>query len=485
MNTTQWTRDSLAGRLSLYFGAGTLLILGCLGTVLFIVFERQVQLRDTNELISKSAAVQQLLSEVNRPSDINRLVSRIHATEIGHQDLDIGLMMRGKWVLEPEKPIIDHALQQPIVLGTGVQRQMWFDIDDKHWTMLHFAYQMTSQPPEVLQAIVAIEVTDTVHLVASLRNALIAVGFAGAAMIAALTWVSTVRALAPLKRVAREAERMTAPAFGDPLSVTDAPIEVRGMVSSINQMLSRLQKSFNSLEQFSADIAHELRTPVNALLTQTQVTLSRERTNEEYREALHQSLEELNRFQRMVEDMLFIARADRNVNTRPFEDVNLTQTATEVVEYVELIASEKDQSISIEGALTAPGDALMLRRAITNLLTNAVRYSIPKTRILLTLFAESGRAVIRVENPYDEPLDKADIERLFDRFSRRSPAQSFQHAGLGLGLSIVQSIMRVHGGQATAGFESGQFWVQLTWPLAQPVGGQPAVGDRRKLTEVS
>ena len=385
--------------------------------------------------------------------------------------------MRGQWVLEPEQPIIGHALKQLIVPGTGIGRQMRFDIDEKHWTVLHFAHQMTSQPREVVQAIVAIEVTDTAHLIASLRNALIAVGFAGAAMIAALTWVSTARALAPLKQVAQEAERMTAPALAEPLSVANAPIEVRGMVSSINQMLSRLQKSFSSLEQFSADIAHELRTPVNALLTQTQVTLSRERTNEEYWETLHQSLEELNRLQRMVGDMLFIARADRNVNIRPFEDVDLTQTGIEVVEYVELIASENDQSIDIEGELTAPGDPLMLRRAITNLLTNAVRYSQPKAHILLALCAESGHAVIRVVNPYDEPLDKTDIERLFDRFSRHSPTQTLQHAGLGLGLSIVQSIMRVHGGQATAGLESGQFWVQLRWPLVQPLSGLPGAGE--------
>jgi len=477
MINLQWTRESLAGRLSLYFGVGTLLTFCCLGTVLFVVIERQVQLRDSNELSSKTAAVEQLLNDINQVSDIDRLVEQIRAAEIGHQDLDIGILIDSEWVLEPERPISDYALQRAVAPDAGIGNQKRLDIDGKQWAVHHFAHQMTSQPRAVLQAVVAIDVTQTTHLVASLQNALIALGFAGAAMIAALTWVATARALAPLKRVAQEAEQMTAQALDQPLSVANAPTEVRGLVSSINQMLSRLQQSFSSLEQFSADIAHELRTPVNSLLTQTQVTLSRERSIEEYRDTLHQSLEELNRLQRMVGDMLFIARADRSVNTTPFESANLTQIAAEVVEYVELMASENYQRISIEGELTAPGDPLMLRRAITNLLTNAVRYSQPKAHILLILSAEPGHAVIRVVNPFGEPLDKTEIDRLFDRFSRHSPDQVNHSAGLGLGLSIVQSIMRVHGGQATAGLESGQFWVQLRWPIVERLVGQRGASE--------
>ncbi|MFK7965953.1 MAG: heavy metal sensor histidine kinase [Burkholderiaceae bacterium] len=465
MVSLRWARDSLAGRMSLYFGVGTLLILGLLGTVLFVLVERQVKIRDANELIAKTVAVQALLEKINARSDVDHFVTLIRATEVGHQDLDIGILINEEWALMPEPQLIDHMLEHTVSPETQIGHPMISVINDRQWTMHHFAHEMNAQPGTVLQAIVAIDVTDTSELITRLRNALAGLGLAGAAMIAALTWVATVRALAPLKRIAHEAEQMTAQALGQPLSIADAPVEVRGLVTSINQMLSRLQKSFSSLEQFSADIAHELRTPVNALLTQTQVMLSRDRAIEEYRETLHQSLEELNRLQRMVSDMLFIARADRTVITTPFESINLRKMALEVVEYVELIASENNQIIEIEGDVSAPGDTLMLRRAMTNLLTNAVHYSTANARILLVLGEDQEHAIIRVTNPYSQQMDPTQIERLFDRFSRHSPEQAGQNAGLGLGLSIVQSIMRVHEGQVTAGTEASQFWVQLQWPL--------------------
>lgn len=465
MAAIQWARDSLAGRLSLYFGVGTLLTLGFLGTVLFMVFENQVRLRDANELRSKTVAVQTLVSGINQPDDVDKLVDQIRATEIGHDDLDIGILIDDTWVLPPGRFIIDHAHQNTVTPDSGIGTQMAFASKGKHWAMHHFAHRMTDSPDRVVQALVAIDVSETISLIDSLRNALVAIGFTGAAMIATLTWIATTRALAPLKRVAHEAERMTAQALGQPLSVANAPVEVRGLVTSINQMLSRLEKSFASLEQFSADIAHELRTPVNALLTQTQVTLSRERSINDYRETLHASLEELDRLQRMVGDMLFIARAERGVKNTTLETADLTRIAHEIVEYVELIASENNQVIVVDGKLTARGDPLMLRRAMTNLLTNAVRYAPSNARIALSLATRDGHAVVRVVNPYQELLTQAEVDRLFDRFSRYSRGQAGQHAGLGLGLSIVQSIMRVHNGQATAGVEDGHFWVQLHWPL--------------------
>jgi len=465
MGSSHWARDSLAGRLSLYFGTGTLLILGLLGSILFVMFERQLLLHDSNEIANKAAAVQTLLNGINQPTDIKELVNRIRATEVAHKDLDVGVLIDGIWVLEPGESIVSHAERSGVSPDKGIGDTVLIDIGEERWAMYFLAHRMTDQPRSVVRAIVAIDISATTRLVARLRNTLITIGLVGAAMITVLTWVATVRTLAPLKRVAQEAERMTAQSLDRSLSVENAPIEVRGLVVSINQMLSRLQKSFGSIEQFSAAIAHELRTPVNALLTQTQVTLSRDRTIDEYRETLHLGLEKLNRLQRMVVDILFIARTDQSIDTTPFELIDLTKTATEVVEYVELIASENDQTIAIEGELTIPGDPLMLRRALSNLLTNAVHHAPHKAHILLTLSAEPGYAVVRVTNPYDESLSQADVEQLFERLTRQSPDQAGQQGRLELGFSIVQSIMRVHGGRATAGLEGDQFWVQLRWPI--------------------
>ncbi len=467
MRNPGWSQDSLAGRLSLYFGLGTLLILGLLGTVLFVVISQMVQSRDARELVSKTEAVRQLLADINQPEQLSESLRRIRATEIGHDDLDIGVLIDNVWLLRPEQALVEHVEQHEAESEHQSDLQMSYLANRRSWEMRHLSHRMSSAPSPAVEVVVAIDVTETRNLVSNLRNVLILIGLAGAALIAVLTWWATSRALAPLARVGREAENMTAQALGTPLSVENAPVEIRGLINSLNQMLARLQTSFGSLRHFSADIAHELRTPVNALLTQTQVMLSKERTIDEYRETLHQGLEELTRLQRMVADMLFIARAEQAVSTTPLENIDVSRIASEVVEYVELVASEKEQTITVHGHLCAPGNALMLRRAITNLLTNAVRYAPCGAAIDLTLNSTANEAEIEVINPSLQTMTQAQVDRLFDRFARHPDADNAPNAGLGLGLSIVQSIMLVHGGQASASHAAGLFRVRLQWPLAE------------------
>jgi len=460
----RWSQDFLAGRLSLYFGVGTLLIIGLLGTILFVVFERLVHSKDTNELFRKTEAVQEVLTGIRQIETVEQTVRLIEATEIGHDDLDIGLLMDNRWLLKPEQALIVHVEAHDVFAEHRIGGQMPFVTGARTWIMRHLIHHIPGQSDTAIQAVVAIDVTETMQLVTSLRTALILIGLVGAAMVAALTWWAVSRALAPLNRIAQEAEQMTAKALDQPLSVDNAPVEIRGLANSLNQMLARLQQSFDSLDHFSADIAHELRTPVNALLTQTQVILSRERSVDEYRETLHHSLEALNRLQRMVSDMLFIARADRGNSLSAFEVVDLNDTANEVVEYLEVVASDNQQTIAIEGQLTASCDPLMLRRAITNLVSNAIRYAPPKAHILLRLYERDDQAFIDISNPFDQPLSQNDIDRLFDRFARHMGSSARQNSGLGLGLSIVQSIMRVHAGRASASIENGLFLARLRWP---------------------
>jgi two-component system heavy metal sensor histidine kinase CusS len=295
----------------------------------------------------------------------------------------------------------------------------------------------------------AVETTDTRQLLR--EHALVAalVAAMGTLASALLAWFVARRGLAPLGQVAARAGEVTARRLGERLDLTDAPLEVHGLADSINRMLERLEESFQALEQFSADIAHELRTPLNNLLLQTQVTLSRPRSAEEYHDALHSNLEELERLQRMVADMLFLARADRGMIEVRVEPIELRPEIESVAEYFEAAAAEKSQRIAVRGEGRVDGDRLMVRRAVNNLLSNAVRYSPTGARIDVAIANDAGGSTITVSNP-GETIPPEELRRLFARFSRRDVARAREVEGAGLGLAIVESIMKLLGGRVDA-----------------------------------
>ena len=153
------------------------------------------------------------------------------------------------------------------------------------------------------------------------------------------------------------------------------PVELVSLVETLNAMLTRLETSFAQLSDFSSDIAHELRTPVSNLLTQTQVTLSKARSPDEYRDILASNAEEFERLSRMISDMLFLAKSDNQLIVPHPEAVNLVDEVKGVFEFYEALAEEKSIALHCIGAGIVSGDRLMLRRAISNLLSNALRYT--------------------------------------------------------------------------------------------------------------
>jgi two-component system heavy metal sensor histidine kinase CusS len=211
-------------------------------------------------------------------------------------------------------------------------------------------------------------------------------------------------------------------------------------------MLTRLEDGFRRLSEFSSDIAHELRTPLSNLMTQTQVALSRPREPEAYRETLYSTLEECERLARMVTDMLFLAQADNGLIVPNREEVDLAAEVDDLFEFFEPLASEAGVGLARRGAARAAGDRLMLRRALANLLANAIRHTPRNGTISITLEDVNGTR-IRVENP-GETIDPAHIPHLFERFWRADPAR--QGEGAGLGLAITKSIIEAHGGSITA-----------------------------------
>jgi two-component system heavy metal sensor histidine kinase CusS len=269
----------------------------------------------------------------------------------------------------------------------------------------------------------------------------------GAFLTAFLGYLVSRRSLGKVAKLANQARAITVENLQLRLNTTDVPEELREMADSFNDVLSRLQGSFQNLSQFSADLAHDMRTPLNNLMVQTQVALSQTRERDEYEELLTSHHEEYERLVRMVETMLFLARADHDeiVLTAPELDVSLE--LHRIAEYFEGPASDAGVRFAVAGTGAVVADAVLFRRAVGNLVSNALRYT-PRGSVINLDGEQSEKGMtITVSNP-GIGIDGRDLPRLFERFYRSDKSRSSSGTSAGLGLAIVKSIMKLHGGTA-------------------------------------
>ena len=231
------------------------------------------------------------------------------------------------------------------------------------------------------------------------------------------------------------------------LEQNTVPLELKGLVEEFNHMIGRLEDSFVRLSHFSADIAHELRTPLTNLITQTQVGLGKSRSLEEYRELLYSNLEEQERLTRMVNDMLWLAKRENGLLKPAWEPLDLACEVRELFDFFAVLAEESHIELVLAGiAPTILGDRTMLRRALSNLLSNALRHTPKGASILIRLdSSDEDRVLLSVQNPGPEIPDEH-LPSIFNRFYRIDPSRQRQSEGAGLGLAITKSIVEAHEG---------------------------------------
>ena len=445
---------SLVARLVMLFVLGSAFIMAGAGYALYHALGMRLEANELAEVTGKTQAAERLLAQIDSRAELEEQLGRFRDLSVGHPHLSVGVLSSGRWLM----PLPDEVRSQ-----------------DRDWLVRRVSRALPRSPGVTAEVVIAIETTETRALLREHALAAALVAVVGTLASAVLAWFVARRGLAPLAQVAARAEQVTARRLGARLDVADAPLEVRGLADSINRMLERLEESFRALEQFSADIAHELRTPLNNLLLQTQVTLGRPRAPEEYREALHSNLDELERLQRMVADMLFLARADRGMIELNSEEIDLRGEIQSVAEYFEAAAAERSQTIAVRGDARLRADRSLLRRALNNLLSNAVRYSPAGAAIDVAIEAEEPTCGIVVTNPAEAIAD-GELQRLFKRFARRDDSRGRDIEGAGLGLAIVDSIMKLQGGGLEAVSEGGLLRFALRFPAGSLPIRNAAVG---------
>ncbi len=286
----------------------------------------------------------------------------------------------------------------------------------------------------------------------------------GAGVITLLAaWGGVHQGLRPLRGVTASVRAIQTNKLDTRLDADAVPVELQDLVHSFNQMIEQLELGFSKLSHFSDDIAHELRTPLTNMITQTQVGLSQARSDADYRELLYSVLEEQERLTKMVNDMLWLAKTENGLLSLKNTTIDVREEFLSLFEFFDALAEERQVSLTIGSqAVKTQGDRELLRRAFTNLLSNAIAHSTKKSAIKVTLTQSATSIEVRVENTGQEIPEKH-LARIFERFYRVDPSRQRNAEGVGLGLAIVKSVIEAHAGSIKAESSNGstRFIAQL------------------------
>jgi two-component system, OmpR family, heavy metal sensor histidine kinase CusS len=468
------TRASLALRIALASALfGLMVAAGAIG-VGFWTLSRQLDERSAAEMRGRSELLVHILSDLPSLDAVAQSEGRFEELFFGHDDLHLALVEPGSQrVLAAFSDIavdsvtaLNHAAARPDTVHS------WVMPGGSRFSGIHGTAAVANG--RQLQFYLSVDRRrDAVLLAGFIKATLVALPLL-LVMVAAGSGLIARTGLAPLRRFNRLAASIGATSLDKRLSMSGLPGELADMATEFNGMLERIDEGYRRLQDFSGDLAHEMRTPVATLLGRTQVALSQTRTVDELREVLEGNVEELERLSTLISDMLFIARADHNAVTMQTEAVDFAREALRVTDYLSLVAEEKGLNLRVVGeAPPLPADRLLIQRAITNLVSNAIRHAFEHSTITIEIAAAASMTTLAVTNE-GESIAPANLERIFDRFYRVDPSRTRHEGGSGLGLAIVRSIASAHKGKVSVRSEAGRTIFTLSVPQASEIAISPA-----------
>lgn len=452
-------RRSTVWRLTALLATISVLVMAVLGIAIDQAVRHNFNALDRAELENKAALISDMAATVP-PQELGQ---RLGEALDHHPDIAFWIGdADGKVLFSTAPPsLLAYAQQHPST--AQLRQQLWRLPDGNHFIVLHFRQMQQGRPLTLLLAI------DGARHAPFLRgfHQLLAACIILAAVASSLLGGYVVRrTLRPLQSLADEARQITTEHLDRRLSVGAAPAELDYLAQTLNSMLARLQNDFVRLSEFSADLSHELRTPITNLLTQVHVVLAQPRDNAAYRDALGSCAEEMQRLSRIVTDMLYLAQAE-TVDALPTrERVVLGSLVDALLEFYGLLAEDKQVQLQRDGDADLRGNRLMIHRAVANLLSNAIQHCPPGGVVQIRIRSGDGRCNIEVSNP-GTPIPADVLPRLFDRFYRADRSRGRGHGeGAGLGLAITRAIAQAHGGQVQVISTTQATVFSLQLPLA-------------------
>jgi two-component system heavy metal sensor histidine kinase CusS len=490
---------SLVATLAIAFGVTTLAVFALVGSYLYLALDRQVTKQDNDDIVLAARHVRRLAEELESAKGIREHGDRLVSTVLGNDAMSMEIFgSDGNRILEhnvanafavPQVGGVDHgasstagvvslAALPPLARIPASARITENEIGN--WTGLNDApirgilVDVQLRDGEVATVLVARNMSDRWLLLDRYRDQLRLAGAAGVVLAILLSYLLIRAALKPLRDIAASANLVTVNRLNTRIEATRVPRELEQLVGALNAMLERVEQGFQRLSRFTADLAHDMRTPLSNMRGGAEVALARPRSAEEYESLLASNLEECDRLSRMIENVLFLARAEHPQFVKHMHEFDAGRELTHIADYFEGIAEEGQVTIRVAGTAPLTADLDLFRRAVSNLLANAIRYTARGGEIVLDVGSSASEVRVMVSNQ-GQPIAAEHIERIFDRFYRVDPSRSaLPSAGLshgstgstGLGLAIVRTIMELHGGSVRAESDAQSTRFILTFPHA-------------------
>ena len=408
-------------------------------------------------------------SEVKKPPVTNRFSSTAASSETSHLhaswlDYDLRTLIadREGQILSSTPDNFAHELGAALDLSslrqTNAEQQFVMTMNDRR-------YRAMVIEDDNMLALIALPIEVHHQYLLQFNRQLSMILFAITLLLVSVAALSVYWGFAPLATIVQKMKRINPERLDERVTVSDMPLELRPLAESYNSMMVKLESNVESLSRFSDNIAHELRTPIATLSTQTQVMLNKPRESKEYIEQLHHQHDTLEQLSAMINNMLLLAKTQKGLSDSQISQVDTQSLITNLVDYYEMIAEDRSIIIEVRGEFGAVlGDKSLLQRLFANLISNAVHYAAKDSRIAITAeriaLSEivgtdiSSRQAIQtalrvvITNQLDDPLTQSEADTLFERFYRHDKTSS-KHSGTGLGLSIVQAIVGAHNGHVS------------------------------------
>lgn len=438
---------SITIRLTVLYLVSTLVILVCTNGFLLLTLVDDLEFEDNDFLSERISSLRSIIAR--HPDTAAALKDHVM---VDHTSQHTRYLVRvldaeGRTILEtPGMADIPSALfPAAVISGQPLGRGAKYQSGASHYLLnAAWAEGLGNRHFRLVQ--VALDVSDEIALMEKYRLKMGIALLTSLCLAGGLGIIIARKGLQPLQEMTTTVALITATDLHQRVRSGTWPKELDHLTVALDSMLGRLEDSFARLADFSSNLAHELRTPINNLRGEAEVALSRARSADEYRRVIESSIEEYERLSRMVSDILFLARPEQGIIPHAIDARAEIEILTE---YYQSLAEEQQISITIQGNGTAICDPRLFQRAVGNLISNALHYTPNGGQITIVLSPlPDGSLTIAIQDtgigiPPDE------CPRVFERFYRSAAARQRYNQGSGLGLAIVRSIMELHGGSVT------------------------------------